>query len=206
LITFDSGPDEYSKNTPSTFNFNTTLQQTFNSLIYDGHFGFVNFVSKNHDPWHGGALDHTENDVGGYMFFTNVDGNKDSQIFYSVVNNLCIGLSYEFSAYLANVNKKSENALEPSVRFEVRAPEVQSALLAQVVTGSIPECDNMTWSKHGLSFIASTTSVVLLMISNVKAGSGNDFAIDDIELRVCPTVQTGFCPSGWYIYYFLNMI
>jgi hypothetical protein len=44
------------------------------------------------------------------------------------------------------------------------------------------------------------------MIANVSERIGNDLAIDDIELRVCPNVQTGFCQSGEYIYYFLKMI
>jgi hypothetical protein len=34
------------------------------------------------------------------------------------------------------------------------------------------------------------------MVSNVKGGDGNDIAIDDIELRVCSTVYSNFCPSG----------
>jgi hypothetical protein len=97
---------------------------------------------------------------------------------------------------LANIVKKNLNDPKPNVRFEVRAQTVQKDILAQTITGDIPDYETMTWSKHGVSFIASSTSVTLLMISNVTVIRGNDLAIDDIELRVCSTPYFGFCPSG----------
>ncbi|CAF4248609.1 unnamed protein product [Rotaria magnacalcarata] len=51
-------------------------------------------------------------------------------------------------------------------------------------TGDVPACYNMSWSKYGISFKATHSSVVLLMISNVAEGNGNDVVVDDIELRV----------------------
>jgi hypothetical protein len=196
LITFDSGGDQYSMKIPSSFNFSTTHRQTFKALIDGGMFAFVNTVPNNRNVWHTGALDHTAMDQDGYMFLVNVANGKDSQLFNSTVNGLCIGLRYEFSAYLANIVKRIYGFPKPNVRFEVRAQTVQKDIVAQTITGDIPEYNLMTWSKHGLSFIASSTSVTLLMISNVQADNGNDLAIDDIELRVCSTTYSGFCPSG----------
>jgi hypothetical protein len=43
----------------------------------------------------------------------------------------------------------------------------------------------MIWKKYGMSFITPTSSVVLLMISNVPGIAGNDFIVDDIQLRIC---------------------
>jgi hypothetical protein len=210
FITFDSGSDLYSNKTPSSFCFDTAsaYKQKLGSTTQPGYFSFAHAVPNrtNNNRWHSGALDHTENDTGGYMFLVDVANETDSEFFKSTVNGLCIGVCYEFSAYLANIVKKEKNAPKPNVRFEVRVTTVQNDLLAKTFTGDIPEYDNMTWSKHGLSFKATSSSVVLLIIPNVVVRSGNDLAIDDIELRVCPTVQTGSCPSGWYIYYFSNMI
>jgi hypothetical protein len=206
FITFDSGSDLYLNKTPTSFCFNTTYAQKLGSKSEPGYFGFVNAVPNVSSAWHDRAPDHTENDTAGYMFLVDLAEEKETQLFNATVNGLCIGVCYEFSAYLANIVKKGIDAPKPKVSFEVRATTVQKDLLAKTFTGDIPEYDNMTWSKHDLSFIASNTSVVLLIIPNVAERSGNDLAIDDIELRVCPTVQTGFCSSGWYIYYFLNMI
>ncbi|CAF1262667.1 unnamed protein product [Rotaria sp. Silwood1] len=52
----------------------------------------------------------------------------------------------------------------------------------------------MTWSKRGVSFVAHTSSVVLLMISEAEKGDGNLLAIDDIKVRVCSINHSGFCP------------
>jgi hypothetical protein len=197
LIKFGFGSDQYSNKTPSSFNFSTTHQQQSESLTEDGMFSFVNAVAKNNDAWHAGASDSTPNDDGGYMFFINIAEN-DSQLFNSTVNNLCIGLRYEFSAFLANVIKKTMNPTykKPKIRFEVRTTTIHSHGLTQLTTDDIPEYENMTWTKYGLSFIASSSSVVLLMISDIEEGGGNDIAIDDIELRACSTIQSDSCPSS----------
>jgi len=199
LITFGSGLDQYSKETPSSFNFTTTHQQTFQSSINDGMFGFVHTVPDYFSQWHTGASDHTTKDQRGYMFLVNVADGRDSKLFTSTVNGLCIGLRYEFSAFLANVVVESLLTMglsQPNVRFEVRASTAQNDSLVEPITGEISQYSKMTWTKYGVSFNASSSSVTLLMISHVPGGLGYSIAIDDIELRVCSTVYSGFCPPG----------
>ncbi len=195
-ITFGSGTDEYSTEIPASFNFSTANEQRFKPNIEDGMFGFVNLVPNPYAVWHGGALDHTANDVGGYMFFINVGDQANRQLFRSVVINLCIGLRYEFSAYLTNVDKIQANRSEPNVRFEVRASTSTKRSLAQLITGDIPQYDNLTWFKYSLPFIAATSSVELLMVSHVGGKTGNDLAIDDIELSVYSTAHCSYCCPG----------
>jgi hypothetical protein len=168
----------------------------------------VNAVPSNYPEWQSGKLDHTQNnDRNGYMYLVNV-GPKGSQVFNSTVDNLCIGLNYDFSAYLTNIRKKIGSYVKPKIHFEVRNATTQSDLLAQCTTNDIDEYEPMIWSQYGLSFKASTSSVVLLIISDVEFISekhGNDLAVDDIELRVCSTVHSCFYSSGWYICYSLDM-
>ncbi|CAF4947179.1 unnamed protein product, partial [Rotaria sp. Silwood1] len=154
------------------------------------------FVLKvpNRQPWHANKLDHTMDGKNGYMFLVNV-GNSGSSLFDSKISNLCIGRRYEFSAYLANVRKPSPKSAKPNVRFEVRTTAANKHIIATKNTGDIVETNEMTWLKYGLSFVAKNSSVVLLMISNVKSTSGNNLAIDDIELRVCPAIQPNLCPQ-----------
>jgi hypothetical protein len=206
LITFGFGLSHYSKDTPANFNFTTSYRQNFESDINNGLFGFVNAVPNARNGWHSGALDHTENDTNGYMYLVNVD-EINSTLFNFTANNLCIGLRYQLSVYLANADKKQSvsDLIEPNIRFEVRTATVENRLLSQNSTGNTPAYDAMNWSKHSLSFIASTSSVVLLMLSNVGGDMGNDIAVDDIELRVCSTVHSGLCRSGEYIYRSLDI-
>jgi hypothetical protein len=130
------------------------------------------------------------------MYFVNV-GSSGAPLFNSTVNNLCIDVCYEFSMYLANpMQDLTLFAPKPNIRFEARNPTNENQLLAQFSTDDIPSYEKLTWSKYGLSFTASSTSVLLLILSNVKGGDGNDIAIDDIELRICSTNHSGVYPPG----------
>lgn len=182
-ITFGAGTARYSNSTAAKFDFTTTYQQKFSDPVDDGMFGLVNAVPTNRPAWHGGSRDHTGN-TGGYMLFVNA--NLQAGRFYNgTVKNLTVGVQYQFSVWAANAVKSGNNLLAPQVLFEVRSLTAGNALLAQLNSGSIPEYSNMTWKQYGLSFVAPTTSVVLLMISNAPGGNGNDLVLDDIELRRC---------------------
>ncbi|CAF4511093.1 unnamed protein product [Rotaria socialis] len=186
LITFGSGPTLFSNKTPADFNFTTSHSQSFTFDVNDGMFAFVNEVPDLNNGWHGNASDYTTNDTDGYMFLVNMQG-IDPQIFNYKIDDLHIGRLYEFSAYVANVVRKEKCLNKPNIRFEVRAINESGNVIAKKGTGDVPACYNMSWSKYDISFETTHSSVVLLMLSNVAEGSGNDLAIDDIELRVYST-------------------
>ncbi|UJR07474.1 hypothetical protein I4U23_011763 [Adineta vaga] len=193
LVTFDKGSPQFSTSTPTQFNFTTTYKQRFKPTVEDGHFSFINSVYKHYQhAWHTNAVDHT-GDNGGYMLLVNADF-QPGEFYKGTVDNLCIGLRYEFSVYLANVLRRTDQ-IKPNVRFEVRSPSTGNRLLAQLRSGPIPVDKSLQWRKYGLSFTAPSSSVVLLMISDARGGAGNDIVIDDIALRVCSHEGTGFCPA-----------
>ncbi|UJR16980.1 hypothetical protein I4U23_003878 [Adineta vaga] len=192
-ITFGSGPDQYSTKTTADFNFSTTYTQRFEPVTNDGMFSFINSIHDDfNDTWHTGATDHTGN-TGGYMFLVNADISP-GQFYNSTVRNLCVGLRYELSVYLANICKGPDR-IEPNVRFEVRSPAAENPLLAQMSSGNVLVSPVLTWKKYGLSFVAPSSTVILLMISDAPGGLGNDIVLDDIELRACSNQGTGFCPN-----------
>jgi hypothetical protein len=194
LITFGRGSSQYSFTTPKRLGFTTTYKQRFEPNTDDGYFSFINSI---HDDfagsWHTGATDHTGNE-GGYMFLVNAD-QQPGKFYNGTVNNLCVGQRYEFSVYLANICKPNKVPIKPNVLFQVRTT-VKNELLAELSSGNVAEYNTLTWEKYGLSFIAKSSSVVLLMISNAPGGMGNDLALDDIALRVCGQTGSGFCPSN----------
>ena len=192
LITFGNGSAQYSTATPANFSFQTTYQQRFEPVTGDGMFSLVNAIPFHYDAWHTNATDHT-GDSGGYMFLVNAD-YKPGQFYNGRVDNLCLGLRYELSVYLANICKP-RSRLNSNVLFEVRSTQ-NNTLLAQLSSGNITEDSSLTWRKYGLSFTAPESSVKLLMISNAGGGDGNDLVIDDIELRVCAHGGTGLCPQN----------
>jgi hypothetical protein len=192
-ITFGAGTAQYSQATPSAFNFTTTYKQQFAPITPDGSFSFINSVHDDYyGAWHTGATDHT-GDKGGYMFLVNADSNP-GQFYNGTISNLIIGRRYEFSVYLTNL--MVSGGIQPSISFEVRNPSQQNSLLAQASSGNVPATPSMTWSKYGLSFTATSTTVNLLIISQAPGGTGNDLAIDDITFRVCTPGASYLNPSG----------
>ncbi len=141
--------------------------------------------------WHTGATDHT-GDKGGYMYLVNADYTPD-QFYNGTVGNLIVGKTYEFSVYVANLMVLP--GIQPNILFQVRTPQPENQLLAQTSSGNISSTQQLTWSKYGLSFTATTSSVTLLMISNAPGGYGNDLVIDDITFRICKAPASVSTPS-----------
>ncbi|CAF3956995.1 unnamed protein product [Rotaria sp. Silwood1] len=187
-ITFGAGASQYSSATPADFQFSTTYTQAFSDTLSYGSFAFANAVPAYHAGWQGNASDHTPNDdtgsSHGYMMIIDAKVNAD-EIFRFTADTLCIGLTYQFSFYVVNLIKSPNNYIKPSIKFEIRTLTAANTLLATLDSGDIAEFNTLTWQRYGLLFVATTSSVVLLAISNTPGGSGNDLAIDDISLIVC---------------------
>jgi hypothetical protein len=65
-------------------------------------------------------------------------------------------------------------------------------VLAQYYT-HVPNSADPTWKQYGFEFILpdNTSSIVLKIVNNGAGSDGNDFAMDDIEIRLCtPPVTT----------------
>ena len=154
--------------------------------------------------------DHTyPNDkTKGYLL--QIDGKGDNEPFYTTtIEGLCPGSRLTFSAYVANVMNwghymnPNRHDIYPRMKFVLTDPSSETEL-ATYDTGDIPFDsafigDNSCWqySAHwqliGMNFTVpdNTNQVKLTIYNNVSSnGSGNDFAVDDIEIRLCMTPDT----------------
>ena len=158
---------------------------------------------KNHSNWYL-QDDHTYPDDKTRGYLLEIDGLGGRAPFYStVINDLCPASRLTFSAYVANVNKASNYIdgvharIYPRLRFELTDAETGD-FLADHSTGDIPYDPDLPvntdfwysskWYLHGLNFtVPDGVSSIRLTIYNDVAqnGSGNDFALDDIEIRIC---------------------
>ena len=196
LVTFGNGTNQYSSATPFSFGFVTSYAQKVRERITDGQFAFINAINDDFQgAWHTGAKDHTT-DENGYMMLVNA-ANSGGRFYYGVINELCVGQRYEFSVYLANVcTNKSRCPVDPNVRFEMRSMASDFKLLAEYSSGDVPINETtMVWKQYGFSFIPSSSSVILLIISSVGGSNGNDVALDDIALRLCSRENNTSCPA-----------
>lgn len=152
--------------------------------------------------------DHTyPNDVTrGYLL--EIDGRGDNAVFYTkTIDGLCAGSRMTFSAYVANVvtwghyvNRK--DFVYPRLKFVLINPENDEEL-ATYDTGDIPFDSafigesyafrsSSKWNLVGMNFTVpeGISSVKLTIHNNVIGSTGNDFAMDDIEIRLCmPTPE-----------------
>lgn len=138
--------------------------------------------------WKG--ADHTGD--GGY--FMAVNGAPDttfSKIFYQIKSiPVCVGATYEFSAWVINVLPSSSSAArpgsEPNISFIVNGTVIANS-------GRIAYNATPTWVKVGGSFVATTNTVDLQVVNATAVATGNDLGLDDISINVC---QSQIAVSG----------
>ena len=147
--------------------------------------------------------DHTyPNDyTRGYLL--EVDGIGGNDAFYSTTFPVCHELDLSFSAYVANVLEPGHNFARPKVRFLIQNESTRDTIWEQT-SGSIdpapsdyrkhnngfPTTMSAPWHLVGATFhVPEGVSVIRLSIFNDENKStGNDFAMDDIEIRLCNPV------------------
>ena len=147
--------------------------------------------------------DHTyPNDyTRGYLLA--VDGIGGNAAFYSTTFPVCHEMDLSFSAYVANVLEPGHNFARPKVRFLIQNELTGDTILEQssgpikpapndyAVNGS-PLVQSAPWHLVGASFhVPEEVSILRLSIFNDEnATTGNDFAMDDIEIRLCEPMVT----------------
>ncbi len=171
--------------------------------------GYRNSSNSNYSVWHI-MDDHTHfgDTTRGYLL--EIDGlGSGNDVFYStVINGLCAGSRLTFSAYVANLTTagqyngwRNRNYVHPKLSFVITHP-VTGAELARYNTDTIshdwsnyPKSwrETADWQLVGMNFtVPEGIDSVRLSIRNNASGSstGNDFALDDIEIRLCLTPDT----------------
>ena len=139
-------------------------------------------------------------------YFLQVDGKDGAHTFYSTeLTGLCADAQLYFSAYVANVftyYQQSQRTLigrhtvEPNLLFVISDAETGQEFMRSTTgpiapDATLPELGDWrkssTWHQVGVSLrIPTGVNAVKLTISNsAEGGIGNDFALDDIEVRLC---------------------
>ena len=160
--------------------------------------------------------DHTyPNDYSrGYLL--EVDGQGGNDAFYMTRFDVCHEMDLSFSAYVANVLEPGHNFTRPKVRFLIQDERTKDTIWEQS-SGKIepapadyrqhglPTTMSAPWHLVGASFhVPAGVDVIRLSIFNDEnATGGNDFAMDDIEIRLCKpevSILSGHevCDGGWW--------
>ncbi len=173
---------------PGSTNYN------FGNVGTDGNYIITPRVENaNKNDWTRGG-DHTGN-TNGNMFLVNAGGGN-SIFFQQTVSGLCSGSSFNFTAWIANVNTPNTQGIcnpglvYPKVIFNIKDPF--GAVLGTYTTGLLPLSPNsgpVNWQQYGFQFSlpSGTSSVILEMVDFHGGGAacGNDVALDDIVFTAC---------------------
>ncbi len=126
--------------------------------------------------------DHT-GDGGYFMAVNGAPANTFSSIFYQVKTiPVCVGATYEFSAWVINLLPASSPyatpGTEPNMSFKVNGNIIANS-------GAIAYNNTATWVRVTGSFVATTAFVDLEVVNATSVAIGNDLGIDDISINVC---------------------
>ncbi len=164
----------------------------------DGKYSIRAFACDNYQYFN--YLDdhtHPGNIQRGYLF--NIDARKDQGDFYKGRIHLnCPGVDKLLvSFWVANVNNQwylpDDSIHFPKIKMAFYSDEACTSVLAEDSTGWVPRMDMHgcmsdpnDWQYYSLELPNVEATDIWYKISNLgKSNEGNDFAIDDIEVRAC---------------------
>jgi gliding motility-associated-like protein len=165
----------------------TAYQYTAADCPNDGAYSVRNSsVACFNNSWHSLLRDHT-GDAGGYFMLVNAS-YQPSAFYIDTVKGLCGGTTYEFAAWLMNVQLPgacSPNPILPNLTFSIERTD--GTVLQTYNTGDLPQQQSPDWKQFGFFFTtpSSVQDVVLRIFNNAQGGCGNDIALDDITFRPC---------------------
>ncbi|MDR2285926.1 MAG: hypothetical protein LBE04_00385 [Prevotellaceae bacterium] len=168
----------------------TDYQFLNNEALKQNQYALVKFIDPNLNyAWQKNFSDHTHpNDFSrGYMFLVDAADNP-GKFYEKRITGLCDNInSLYFSVWTLNVIPKNSSATDdPMLKFELR--DDNDNIIATYLTPKIPRdtLNRPKWRNYGFAFDPKGFRALTLRIYNNGAGSkGNDFALDDIEVRLC---------------------
>ncbi|MDR0560835.1 MAG: hypothetical protein LBG92_11765 [Prevotellaceae bacterium] len=154
------------------------------TLNGQGTYAICKQNNQTHNTWYV-FKDHTYrgDEKRGYLIA--FDATKSSGQFYEHrVDNLCAGTKLYFSAWLASLINNEKHLHKANLIFNIEDPAGNR--LVQYSTGNIPD-KHPYWKLYGFQFTIpdGVSSVILKIMNNGTGSDGNDFVMDDIEIRLC---------------------
>jgi|GEM_PF-3523658 len=157
--------------------------------IDHGNYGYVaNYVQRRNTFQHDNISDPVYGVTG--RFFAS-DPDTDTPTLTATLSGLTPNQFYQYSFWAANSEPNSPS--NNNVDVNINGQKVYS-------TGELPAFpDTLQWKKHTVSFTNGASTSITIDLESTKTGApGNDFYLDNIELRDCNfTVDYGDAPTSY---------
>lgn len=162
----------------------------------DGEYNFVSSATNCfNDNWYNVVKDHTPGSSNGRMMLVNAAG-RPSAFFTYLITGLKDNAHYTFSAWFLNVCRPYAEctSILPQIRTLITD---RGKILASARSGEIKKSGPGGWQQITGEFTlpAGTTSCLIFMETEVPGGCGNDFAMDDIEIKMCKNIEPEIKPA-----------
>lgn len=165
--------------------------------MFGGDYTVVKHYDNNSDWYIGGDHTHSSDREQGYFVIINPDGAKsDVTAFSYKLSNLCRGVTFRFSAWVANMMlpNKSGSSMIPYVGvgvYETNEPvKIVSPDAYKIVKVPCAEqavdSPSLAWQEVVIEFTmhGSNDEAYFIVVMNQPESNGWDFAIDDIRIEV----------------------
>jgi hypothetical protein len=115
---------------------------------------------------------------------------KPATFFALALSGLKPNTRYELSAWFVNVCKRGEgcNPTPPEIRMTVWA---DGKVISKLYSGAINPTGTDTWIRSSGIFMTppAFSGISITMDDMTEGGCGNDFAMDDVEVRECKIIE-----------------
>jgi hypothetical protein len=156
----------------------------------DGEYTFTSAV-KNcfNGNWYNIPKDHTPGSNRGRMMLVNA-ARQPSAFFTYLVTGLKDNAHYIYSAWFLNVCRPHAECTSTLPQIHALITD-KGKILASARSGDIDKLGPGGWQQIRGEFTlpAGTTSCLIFMETAADGGCGNDFAMDDIEVKMCKIIE-----------------
>jgi hypothetical protein len=118
------------------------------------------------------------------LFKEDAAANQQGQFYTHQIDGVCKGFTLYFSAWIDNMIKTAGSTVRVNQIFLLE--DLDGNVIAKYYTGDIPG-GNAGWKQYGFLFSVpdNMSSIILKIVNNGTGVSGKDFALGDIETRLC---------------------
>ncbi|MCR5497962.1 MAG: T9SS type B sorting domain-containing protein [Paludibacteraceae bacterium] len=159
----------------------------------NGKYAIRKVAISGHYEWYNDIVDHTYPSDKNRGYFMQVDASHLPCEFYRAqIDNVCGGTEMYASLYGASTTKRSGD-LNGTIRMIVE--DATSGVEIDHYDVEMQNSQNGKWVQYGFSFVipAGCSSIVYRIVNNADPSvisGGNDFCLDDIEIRACLPLPT----------------
>ncbi|HOU69295.1 MAG TPA: T9SS type B sorting domain-containing protein [Paludibacteraceae bacterium] len=164
----------------------------FNDYPNNNGYYSISKVGFNHssNAWYYPIYDHTYPNDPNRGYFMQIDAAVDNGIFYSIqIDSLCAGSELYLSMY--GMSSLKMPGYDHSI-LNLVIEDAKTGVELQSKTVELLNEHNAVWERCGMKFVVSdsVTSIVYKIVNKGVSTYGNDFCLDDIEVRLCaPSVE-----------------